>query len=453
MCRIVAALVDLGYPKSYQSHLSNLAVAAGGPMSWLDEVKGGFGMRYGAAFASEGFEDADDLKFSCPNQQKLESILEKAGAAKPQVERITAALVKLTGAPLQQEEPQKDAGRSTPPSSYFRAKESPPATPTANTWPGESSINTPRVEQTTPTRAKPSAEEDQHLEILRQRSQALTVDVVSEEGRSQPKYGGGLERRSSVVELNAAATSLWSGPTSSGKRPNRAISKRASSTFGKGPARWSSTSSMEGTKSNGGPPATKKGSSSKIHTVVSPKGKGWHGKHAMLSYQWDHQVEVTAIRKMLEVRGICCWMDVDQMQSDIYDSMAEGVQGARVIVCFMSQPYQDSANCKLELKFAQQSGKPIVPVKMVPEFEATGCVLSRLPLHQSTAASPLSTTFMTHSLLSEATDIPRAVLTSLVAPLQATASITQPRQSLITLVFPVHTRSHTTQPLTGGWGS
>ena len=74
--------------------------------------------------------------------------------------------------------------------------------------------------------------------------------------------------------------------------------------------------------------------------------------------------------------------------------------------------------------------------------------LSRLPLHQSTAASLLSTTFMTHSLLSEATDIPRSVLTSLVAPLQATASITQPRQSLITLVFPVHTRSHTTQPLT-----
>lgn len=256
MCRIVAALVDLGYPESYQSHLGNLAVAAAGPTSWLDEVKGGFGMRYGAAFASEGFEDADDLKFSCPNQQKLESILAKAGAAKPQVERITAALVKLTGAPLQQEELQKDAGRSTPPSSYFRAKESPPssaATPTANTWSSESSTNTPaRVAQTTPTRAKSLAEEDQHLEILRQRSAALTVDVAPEEGRSRPKYGGGLERRSSVVDLNAAATSLWSGPTSLGTRPNRAISKRASSTFGKGAARWSSTSSMEGTKSNGG---------------------------------------------------------------------------------------------------------------------------------------------------------------------------------------------------------
>ena len=57
------------------------------------------------------------------------------------------------------------------------------------------------------------------------------------------------------------------------------------------------------------------------------------------------------------------WMDIDGgMKSDIYDSMAEGVQGAACVLCFMTQAYQDSANCKLELKFAQQSGVPIIPV-------------------------------------------------------------------------------------------
>jgi hypothetical protein len=50
--------------------------------------------------------------------------------------------------------------------------------------------------------------------------------------------------------------------------------------------------------------------------------------------------------------------------------MAEGVQGAACIVCFMTQAYQDSVNCKLELKFAQQSGVPIVPVMMQPNFTA-----------------------------------------------------------------------------------
>jgi hypothetical protein len=52
------------------------------------------------------------------------------------------------------------------------------------------------------------------------------------------------------------------------------------------------------------------------------------------------------------------------MKADIYDSMAEGVTNAACLVCFMTQAYQDSANCALELKFAKQSGVPIVPVMM-----------------------------------------------------------------------------------------
>lgn len=38
------------------------------------------------------------------------------------------------------------------------------------------------------------------------------------------------------------------------------------------------------------------------------------------------------------------------MKADIYDSMATAVDGAAVVITFMSQRYQDSINCKLELK-------------------------------------------------------------------------------------------------------
>jgi hypothetical protein len=42
--------------------------------------------------------------------------------------------------------------------------------------------------------------------------------------------------------------------------------------------------------------------------------------------------------------------DIDGgMTMDIYDSMAEGVQGSAVVVCFMSRKYQQSQNCKLEV--------------------------------------------------------------------------------------------------------
>jgi hypothetical protein len=94
-------------------------------------------------------------------------------------------------------------------------------------------------------------------------------------------------------------------------------------------------------------------------------------RYAMLSYQWDHQDTVKRARSLLEKYGVQCWMDIDQMKKDIYDSMAEGVQGAACVICFMSAAYQESANCKLELKFAQQSGVPIVPVMVQADWRAS----------------------------------------------------------------------------------
>merc|ERR1719272_1902147 len=97
------------------------------------------------------------------------------------------------------------------------------------------------------------------------------------------------------------------------------------------------------------------------------------GKHAFLSYQWDVQEQVKEIKEILNERNVKCWMDVDGgMKSNIYDSMAEGLQSAACVICFMTQAYQDSANCKLELQFAQQSGVPIIPVMMQANFAAKG---------------------------------------------------------------------------------
>ena len=88
-------------------------------------------------------------------------------------------------------------------------------------------------------------------------------------------------------------------------------------------------------------------------------------KHVMLSYQWDNQRQVTKVHELLTKLGVACWMDIHGgMGTDVYESMAEGVSNASVVVCFMSQAYQDSPNCRLELKFAQQSGVEIIPVMM-----------------------------------------------------------------------------------------
>ena len=102
-------------------------------------------------------------------------------------------------------------------------------------------------------------------------------------------------------------------------------------------------------------------------------------RHAMLSYAWGKDQEIQAhvirVRKALVQRGIDCWMDVGGgMKTDIYDSMAEGVENAAVVICFMNQSYQESENCQLELKFAKQSGLPFVPVMLSddPKWKASG---------------------------------------------------------------------------------
>eukprot|EP01052_Picozoa_sp_SAG31_P018719 SAG31_NODE_1338_length_8731_cov_14.189643_1_plen_1748_part_10 len=99
------------------------------------------------------------------------------------------------------------------------------------------------------------------------------------------------------------------------------------------------------------------------NTSAPRKGFLPTNKHAMVSYQWDDQERVIATRETLTRLGVPCWMDIDGgMQQDIYESMAAGVENAACVVCFLSQKYQESENCKLECKFAKQSGVPIVPV-------------------------------------------------------------------------------------------
>ena len=52
--------------------------------------------------------------------------------------------------------------------------------------------------------------------------------------------------------------------------------------------------------------------------------------------------------------------------------MAAGVSKAAVVVVFMTQRYQDSDNCRLELKFAKEKNVPLVPVMMQDAWRPDG---------------------------------------------------------------------------------
>ena len=75
--------------------------------------------------------------------------------------------------------------------------------------------------------------------------------------------------------------------------------------------------------------------------------------HIMISYQWDSQVEVLRIKERLESDGYDIWMDLDEMQGNIYQKMAEGVEGAVSVIVCMSHKYETSVNCNRELQYSQ----------------------------------------------------------------------------------------------------
>ena len=56
--------------------------------------------------------------------------------------------------------------------------------------------------------------------------------------------------------------------------------------------------------------------------------------------------------------------------------MAEGVQGAEVIVCFLTAKYQASTNCQQELQIARDSKVPIVPCRVQSSWKPSAWLRS-----------------------------------------------------------------------------
>jgi len=104
----------------------------------------------------------------------------------------------------------------------------------------------------------------------------------------------------------------------------------------------------------------------------SPNSAAPSKGHIMLSYQWGSQELVKIIYKALTDKGYVVWMDIEGgMRADIFQSMAEGVEGAVVFVPLLTSKYMASPNCRRECTAATEMKKPIIPI-MCEHFEASG---------------------------------------------------------------------------------
>ncbi|CAF1113160.1 unnamed protein product, partial [Brachionus calyciflorus] len=82
---------------------------------------------------------------------------------------------------------------------------------------------------------------------------------------------------------------------------------------------------------------------------------------AMISYQWANQKLVRNIFEDLHMKNLFIWFDIwGYMEGCTYDAMATAIESSKVILVFLSNKYQESANCQLEFKYAVSRGKPFI---------------------------------------------------------------------------------------------
>ena len=83
----------------------------------------------------------------------------------------------------------------------------------------------------------------------------------------------------------------------------------------------------------------------------------------MLSYNWKSQKLVKTVYEYLTKQNISVWMDIEGgIRNDMIRSMSIAVEEAVIVICFCTEEYQKSKNCKTELKYAYTLNMPIIPV-------------------------------------------------------------------------------------------
>jgi len=95
-------------------------------------------------------------------------------------------------------------------------------------------------------------------------------------------------------------------------------------------------------------------------------------QHVMISYEWSSQTSAKALNTYLQSAGLKTWFDLNDMGSNINDSMADAVENAYAIVVLFSRKYKESSNCRKECERGDELNKQMIFVKVEVDYKAEG---------------------------------------------------------------------------------
>eukprot|EP00299_Pterocystis_sp_00344_P019513 c9671_g1_i1.p1 GENE.c9671_g1_i1~~c9671_g1_i1.p1 ORF type:complete len:656 (+),score=159.35 c9671_g1_i1:34-1968(+) len=84
----------------------------------------------------------------------------------------------------------------------------------------------------------------------------------------------------------------------------------------------------------------------------------------MFSYNWGIQSLVRAIYSNLSMRNVNGWFDIwGDMIGNVNEAMAFAIESSSVLMVFLTEAYQASPNCNMELHYSLKRRKPIILIK------------------------------------------------------------------------------------------
>ncbi|CAF4833588.1 unnamed protein product [Rotaria socialis] len=117
--------------------------------------------------------------------------------------------------------------------------------------------------------------------------------------------------------------------------------------------------------------------------------------HIMISYNRSVIAMCLKIRDRLKALHYSVWLDVDNINGGVLESMAQAVEDSSIVLICMNEQYKQSYYCRLEAEYATELRKPCIPCLMQPRFRPYGWlgIIKGAKLHVDFATLPFEEAF------------------------------------------------------------
>ncbi|CAF3502368.1 unnamed protein product [Rotaria socialis] len=132
----------------------------------------------------------------------------------------------------------------------------------------------------------------------------------------------------------------------------------------------------------------------RVATINNPCGLDGH---IMISYNRSVTAMCLKLRDRLKALRYNVWLDVDNINGGVLESMAEAVENSSIVLICMNEQYKQSYYCRLEAEYATELRKPCIPCLMQPRFRPYGWlgIIKGAKVHVDFATVPFEEAFST----------------------------------------------------------